>query len=168
MEKFYNSFERLFLAQDCFEDEITDIDGYKHSGLIENVSIMLAVMAVDKNTGQPKYTINNTESQVRIECSLYNRFFHATIDAEVGVLIIPDTLKIKVFEAQNPGQTIACKVIDYMIYLENRETVFVQEPEFVRIIKQHFNKFNNEGNYYGQCTTYSYHKVTKEYPRILR
>ena len=168
MEKYYNSFDRVFLAHDPFKGELTDIDGNKLSGLIEDVSIMLAVMAVDKTTGQPKYIINNTEPQVRIECSLYNRFFHATIDAEVGVLIIPDTLNIKEFEAQNPGQTIACKVIDYMIYLENEETVFVHEPEFVRIIKQHFNKFNNEDNYYGQCTTYSYHKVKKEYPRILR
>jgi len=169
MEKYYNSFDRVFLAHDPFKGELTDIDGNKLSGLIEDVSIMLAAMAVDKLTGQPKYSINKTEPHVYIENNIYNQFFHATIDSEIGVLIIPDADKIKEFEEKNQGLTVACKVVEYMIYLGDvKDTVFVPESEFNRIIKQNFNRFNNSDNYHGQCTSFSYHKVKKEYPREKR
>lgn len=151
MEKYYNSFDRVFLAHDPFKGELTDIDGNKLSGFIEDVSIMLAVMAVDKLTGQPKYSINKTEPHVYIENTIYNQFFHATIDSEVGVLIIPDADKIKEFEEKNQGLTVSCKVVEYMIYLGDvKDTVFVPESEFNRIIKQNFNRFNNSDNYHGQ------------------
>ena len=41
----------------------------------------------------------------------------------------------------------------------------VGEAEFVRIIKENFNRFNNPNNYRAQNIAYGYHRVSREYPR---
>ena len=41
----------------------------------------------------------------------------------------------------------------------------VGEVEFVRIIKENFDRFNNPNNYRGQNIAYGYHCVNREYPR---
>ena len=167
MAKYYNDFDRVFIS-DAFESEFIDIHGVKHCGIISGASIMLATICVNKYTGEPKYFANNTNESA--ENSLPDRAFYATIDAELGVLIIPNVDAIRDIENKT-GLTVAGKIIEYSINVRKPECPimiephFVTEAEFVRFIKEHFNEFNNVDNYHAQSTAYGYHEVDKEYPR---
>lgn len=170
MEKFYNSYDRLFLAHPSFEGTFTDIDGNKFSGKIEGACIFLSIIAVNKETGEPKYSINDTKENL-VENSLFNRFFWATIDAENGVLIIPNTRAICEFE-EKENLNIACKILEYSIDVVEEGRIgctpkFVTEAEFVRVIQEHYRNFNNIDNYHAQSTSYSYHRIDWEYSRII-
>lgn len=169
MEKYYNSYDRLFVAHPSFIGEFVDIDGNKFSGTVEGVCIYVAFLGVDKKTKQPRYFINDTGKEY-IENEKYNHFFWATIDAENGVLLIPNTEAIREFE-EKENLNVACKILEYSIDVVEEGNVgctprFVTEVEFKRFVKENFDNFDNSNNYSAQSTAFSYYKVEKEYPRL--
>ena len=94
---------------------------------------------------------------------MYNGLFKASINAEVGVLIIPKTEAIAKIEKET-GLLIAGKIEEYTIDTRSSEGIIVEphtvtEIEFVRFIKEHFDKFDNSDNYFAQSTSYCYYKV---------
>lgn len=170
MEKFYNSYDRTFVS-DEFEWEFKDIDGNLCSGTVTGASVLIAVMGVDCRTGRPEYSINDTDPyEDRIENTTYTGMFDVTIDAELGALIIPNAELIAGYR-NTTGRCIAGKVIGYTIDLRDKEFPvmsvprIVGEAEFVRIIKENFDRFNNPNNYRAQNIAYGYHRVSREYPR---
>ena len=170
LEKFYNSYDRTFVS-DEFTGEFTDFYGNLCSGTITGASVLIAVMGVDCCTGRPEYSINDTDPyEDRIENTTYTGMFSATIDAELGALIIPNAELIANYR-NTTGRCIAGKVIGFTIDLKDKEfpamsvPQIVGEVEFVRIIKENFDRFNNPNNYRAQNTAYGYHRVSREYPR---
>lgn len=170
LEKFYNSYDRTFVS-DEFAGEFTDIYGNLCSGTITGASVLIAVMGVDCRTGRPEYSINDTDPyEDRIESTTYTDMFSATIDAELGALIIPNAELIADYR-HTTGRCIAGKVIGYTIDLRDKEfpamsvPQIVGEVEFVRFIKENFDRFNNPNNYRAQNIAYGYHRVSREYPR---
>lgn len=123
------------------------------SGTVTGASVLIAVMGVDCRTGRPEYSINDTDPyEDRIENTTYTGMFDVTIDAELGALIIPNAELIAGYR-NTTGRCIAGKVIGYTIDLRDKEFPvmsvprIVGEAEFVRIIKENFDRFNNPNNY---------------------
>ncbi len=166
MEKYFNSYDAFFISEE-FEGVFTDIEGNEIHGIISGASVMIAAIGVNKYTGQPEYLENKTNEIC--DGSIYNGCFDATIDAELGVLVIPNIEAIKHVE-KITGLNIAGRITEYTIDIMNPkypviEPCKVKEIEFIRFIKEHFDKFNNSDNYYAQNTAYEYHRVETEYPR---
>lgn len=161
MEKYYNSFDRLFITDD-FKGEFTDINGNKHSGTITGASVYIATIGINRRTGKAEYNVNNT-NEAYFENTLYDGLFKASINAEVGILIIPNVEAIAKIEKKT-GLLIAGKIEEYTIDMRSSEGIIVEphtvtEMEFVRFIKEHFDKFDNSDNYFAQSTSYCYYKV---------
>lgn len=171
MEKYFNSFDRAFIS-DRFDGSFTDINGEPISGIISGASVYVAVICVNKHTGQPVYRENHTKEHV--EYSAYNDLFSATIDAELGVLISPNDYAIAEYvgsiRCDNEEEIrVAFKITDYSIEIEERPCFsvshMVSEETFRKIVSENFDKFNSADNYWGQSTAYGYHPVDKEYAR---
>lgn len=169
MEKYYNSYDRCFISDD-FEGEFTDIKGNICQGTIAGASVLIATIGVNMYTGEPNYSTNDTNPREDIENPMYADMFGATIDAELGVLVIPNIKAIEDFRKRT-GLDIAGKIVKYTIDTRELEhpimltPQFVTESEFVRIIRKNFEKFNNSNNYHAQNTSYGYHRIKREYPR---
>lgn len=166
MEKYYNSFDRFFVA-DEFEAEFTDITGKKCSGIVFGASIFIATIGVKQDTREPIYPVNKLEGKF-IENSQYANMFYATVNADTGVLLIPNIKAIMRFKSKT-GLDIAGKIVDYTIDIKQAtnkyiaEEQYVSESCFIQFIKEHFDKFNNSNNFSAQSTAYIYHKVEKVY-----
>ena len=161
MKRYYNDYESYFLA-DEFEEKFTDIKGVQYRKTIVGAAAYTAVICVDKETGYPRYLVNTKDQNY--ENPRYGALFSATLNPEVGILIIPDTKRISEIEKET-GLDIAGKIIEYAIVFEDTlgvaHTKSVTEAEFVRIIKENYDKFNISSNYHGQSTSYGYHEVQK-------
>ena len=169
MEKYYNSYDRCFISDD-FEGKFTDIKGNICQGTIAGASVFIATVGVNMYTGEPNYSINDTNPRGNIENPMCAGMFGATIDAELGVLVIPNIKAIEDFRTRT-GLDIAGKIVEYTIDTREPEHPImltpqvVTESEFVRIIRENFEKFNNPDNYRAQSTSYAYHEIQREYPR---
>lgn len=165
MEKYYNSFDRFFVA-DEFEAEFTDITGKKCSGIVAGASIFIAIVGVKQDTKEPVYSINESDKSF-IEDTKYANMFYATVNADTGILLIPNVNAIMNFKSKT-GLDIAGKIIDYTIDIKQANTYMmmpqnVSESYFVEFIKEHFDKFNNSNNFSAQSTAYGYHIVEKPF-----
>ncbi len=169
MEKYYNSYDRCFISDD-FEGKFTDVKGNICQGAIAGASVLIATVGVNMYTGEPNYSINDTNPCEDIENPMYAGMFGATIDAELGVWVIPNIKAIEAFRKRT-GLDVAGKIVEYTIDIREPERPilltpqFVTESEFVRVIRENFEKFNNANNYHAQNTSYGYHRIEKDYPR---
>ncbi len=169
MEKYYNTFDKVFIS-DEFEGEFTDIKGEKYHGIIVGASIWIATILINKETGLPVYSVCDSKSDNDIPCDCSNNLFGATVNAELGVAIMPKTDEIRKIE-EKTGLCVAGKILEYTIDVRGKDELsiyfpqFVTEAEFVRVIKENFEHFNNADNYHAQSCSYSYHKVCKYFPR---
>ncbi len=166
MEKYYNSFDRFFVA-DEFKAEFTDITGKKCSGIVFGASIFIATIGVKQDTKEPVYSINKSDKSF-IEDTKYANMFYATVNADTGILLIPNVDAIMNFKSKT-GLNVAGKIIDYTIDIKQAtnkyiaEEQYVSESCFIQFIKEHFDKFKNSNNFSAQSTAYNYHKVEKPF-----
>ena len=169
MEKYYNSFDRFFVA-DEFEAEFTDITGKKCSGIVGGASIFIATIGVKQDTREPVYSINKSDKSF-IEDTKYANMFYATVNADTGILLIPNVDAIMNFKSKT-GLDIAGKIVDYTIDIRqvtNKHNADAQclclaensvsESCFIQFIKEHFDRFNNSNNFPAQSIAYNYHQV---------
>ncbi len=178
-EKYFNSFDRVFLALKTENGEypkvkFRDMDGKEMDGSLSGASITVAVLWVDAVTGQPVYSVNSSDNECVESHDPGDRWFRATIDRELGVLIIPDYKEMGVLQKGKHLESqqdlrLACKIDSYSVEIWTSECMCdsfcVKESEFQRIVQENFDSFNNSDNYSAQNTAYLYNPVAKEYPR---
>ena len=158
--KYFSADDRCFIC-DKFEGTFVNLDGEKIKGTISGASVLIAAFYTDARTNEPIYS-NQKED------SLSYTYFDATIDSELGVLVIPNKKEIGDLHPES-AYNIACKITGYTIEVETApyylESNPVSEAEFRRIVTDNFEKFNNCDNYYGQNTSYASYEVKKKYSR---
>jgi len=158
--KYFTADDRCFIC-DKFEGTFVNLDGEEIKGTISGASVLIAALYTDAKTNEPIYS--NQE-----EDSLSYTYFDATIDSELGVLVIPNKKEIGDLHPES-AYNIACKITGYTIEVETApyylESYTVSENEFRRIVTENFDKFNNCNNYYGQNTSYASYEVKKKYSR---
>ena len=158
--KYFTADDRCFIC-DKFEGTFVNLDGEEIKGTISGASVLIAALYTDAKTNEPIYS--NQE-----EDSLSYTYFDATIDSELGVLVVPNKKEIGDLQPES-AYNIACKITGYTIEVETApcylESNPVSEAEFRRIVTENFEKFNNSNNYYGQSTSYASYEVKKKYSR---
>ena len=158
--KYFTADDRCFIC-DKFEGTFVNLDGEEIKGTVSGASVLIAALYTDAKTNEPIYS--NQE-----EDSLSYTYFDATIDSELGVLVIPNKKEIGDLQPES-AYNIACKITGYTIEVETApyylESNPVSEAEFRRIVTDNFEKFNNCNNYYGQNTSYASYEVKKKYSR---
>lgn len=158
--KYFTADDRCFIC-DKFEETFVNLDGEEIKGTVSGASILIAAFFTDARTNEPIYSDQEQDS-------LSYTYFDATIDSELGALVIPNKKEIGDLQPES-AYNIACKITGYTIEVETApyylESYPVSEAEFRRIVTENFEKFNNCDNYYGQNTSYTSHEVKKKYPR---
>lgn len=158
--KYFTADDRCFIC-DKFEGTFVNLDGEEIKGTISGASVLIAALYTDARTNEPIYSVQEQDS-------LSYTYFDATIDSELGVLVIPNKKEIGDLQPES-AYNIACKITGYTIEVETApyylESNPVSEAEFRRIVTENFEKFNNCDNYYGQNTSYASHEVKKKYSR---
>ena len=158
--KYFTADDRCFIC-DKFEGTFINLDGEEIKGTISGASVLIAAFYTDARTNEPIYSDQEQDS-------LSYTYFDATIDSELGVLVIPNKKEIGDLHPES-AYNIACKITGYTIEVETApyylESNPVSEAEFRRIVTENFEKFNNSNNYYGQNTSYVFHEVKKKYSR---
>lgn len=158
--KYFTADDRCFIC-DKFEGTFVNLDGEEIKGTISGASVLIAAFYTDAKTNEPIYSEQEQDS-------LSYTYFDATIDSELGVLVIPNKKEIGDLQPEL-AYNIACKITGYTIEIETApyylESNPVSEAEFRRIVTENFDKFNNCDNYYGQNTSYASYEVKKKYSR---
>ena len=158
--KYFTADDRCFIC-DKFEGSFVNLDGEEIKGTISGASVLIAAFYTDAKTNEPIYSEQEQDS-------LSYTYFDATVDSELGVLVIPNKKEIGDLQPES-AYNIACKITGYTIEVETApyylESNPVSEAEFRRIVTENFEKFNNCDNYYGQNTSYASYEVKKKYSR---
>lgn len=169
-ERFYCTYDASFLCEE-FKGEFIDINGKRVKGIIAGASANIASFLVDKQTGQPNYSINKSGEDEE-DWASWCKPWYATIDAEVGVIVIPAEENIKDLKRSKAipkGYEIGYRVVSYTIDLMEKgcmiEPHYVTDETFRKMISDNFEKFNISDNFHGQNTSYGYYSIKKEYPR---
>ena len=164
-EKYYNSYDRCFVA-DPFEATFTRLDGNLITDTVSGASIDIVVFQVDRYTREPIYDVNNGDEAIETG-NEFAKCFSVSVNAELGVVVVPDAYGLAQYADENPSKELACKITGYTIetgvgFLASDP---VSESEFKRIVCGNFSNFNNSTNFDGQHTAYGYHKVQAHHTR---
>ncbi len=175
MAKFYADYDGTFISDD-FICSFKDVNGDEHNHIVNGAAVYVASFWINKQTGRPVYCTNKGSEEREDWFSSPARPFRLTIDAECGVILIPNMDAIAYYMENRPkdiddNHEIGFKITGYGISYKDSpesfisEVCMVEESEFKRIIKENFDKFNNSDNYRDQGTSYGYHPIMKEYDR---
>lgn len=161
-KKFYCDYGQSFLS-DPFIGMFKGLDGKEITAKIGGASVYITGIPINRSTGQPMYS----EGEEREDH--WGEYFGATINENLGVLVYLRDNHYPLERVLPKDMILAGRITAYTIEIEESPFVFrsieVEEKEFIRIIKENFDKFNIPDNYHGQSTSYGTHVIEREYKR---